>query len=787
MRVLIDHDPFVELDEGKDWISRGVWPCRWIRCKGAVNPPFVTAYRRRFTMPRDATVRVHVSADERYELFLDGERIGRGSERGDRGNWFYETHDLDLEAGRHVIVARVWSLGSDAPYAQMSVGPGFILATEVGYTDLLGTGVAKWEAKKLGGYEFTDPAPAWGTGANVVVDGSEFPWEFEAGEGDGWKPVEDLREGANGFIRNEYRAVHLMKPATLPPMIENEVFVGTARFVSEAESVKVDMKDNLASELDQWNLIRDRNSVTVPAHTKRRVIIDLENYYCAYPEVVTSGGKGSAVRLLWAESLYEQIEGGEVKGNRDEIEGKYFWGVGDTFKPDGGFSRRFDTLWWQAGRYIEVYVETADEPLTINSLKLRETRYPLEMDSSFQASDPRLERATPIALRALQMCSHETYIDCPYYEQLQYVGDARLEALANYTINLDDRLARKALRMFDVSRISSGLTQSRYPSRVTQIIPPFSLWWVGMVYDYALWRDDQQFVRSLMPGVRAVIDNYLGSRNKDGLIQAPNGWNFMDWVGWLWGTPPGADFGVNAIMNWQMVLLLTMVAELEESIAEHEMAARARRLASELSSRVTAAFWDDSRNLFADDLSKEHFSEHAQCLAVLSGRVGTEKRTKLSASLVRDRNLDRTTISFSHYLFEAYRSLGQADALFDRLGMWFDLEPNGFKTTFEMPEPTRSDCHGWGAHLLYHYFATILGIRPGTMGFRSVTIVPHLGPLTSAKGKLVHPMGLIEADLTQQDGVLGGTITLPNAVNGVLVMGARTQSLRPGRQEIRQA
>ncbi len=45
---------------------------------------------KKFTFDRTQTIRVHVTADERYELFLDGKRIGRGSERGDRNNWFYE-------------------------------------------------------------------------------------------------------------------------------------------------------------------------------------------------------------------------------------------------------------------------------------------------------------------------------------------------------------------------------------------------------------------------------------------------------------------------------------------------------------------------------------------------------------------------------------------------------------------------------------------------------------------------------------------------------------------------
>jgi alpha-L-rhamnosidase len=111
-------------------------------------------------------------------------------------------------------------------------------------------------------------------------------------------------------------------------------------------------------------------------------------------------------------------------------------------------------------------------------------------------------------------------MDCPYYEQLMYVGDTRLEALTTYAISPDDRLPRKSILLFGLSRLPDGLTQARYPSRDVQVIPPFALWWVGMVYDYALWRGDQAFISALLPGVRAVLDGFLAHVNAENLLQA---------------------------------------------------------------------------------------------------------------------------------------------------------------------------------------------------------------------------------------------------------------------------
>ena len=793
MRSLIRKDPYLAMDEGRAWDFRGIWPCCWISCPETDEPPFVTAYRKVFNLESDALIRVHVSADERYELFVDGRRIGRGSERGDQNNWFYETYDLKLHTGSHIIVARAWSLGDMAPYAQMSVRPGFILSAEGEFIHLLGTGVTQWQVKMLGGYEFVDPYPMWGRGANLIVDAAGFDWGFHTGETGGWHKAVVEHPGANAIIRNDFPRIHLMKPATLPAMVEQQCKIGTVRFVADVTSIQTDSipvksDDNLQSQVEQWNHhLLNHTSITIPPNTLRRVIIDLEDYYCLYPELTVSGGKGSFVRFYWAESLFESPNAYDKgkedfrKSNRDEIEGKYFCGAGDIFKPDGGTCRTFDTLWWYAGRYIEVLVQTTDEALTIESIEFYKTGYPIKMESSFDASDPALSRVVSIALRTLQMCSHETYMDCPYYEQLMYIGDTRLQALTTYTITTDDCLPRKALQMFNASRLHCGLTQSRYPSRVTQIIPPFSLWWVGMVYDYALWRNDIEFVKRLMPAVRNVIEGYLAFTNNNGLIESPAGWNFMDWVpSWKLGVPPDGDSGVSSLLNWQMVLALRMAGELEDYFHEPELAQRCRRLAVEFTSRIYDVFWDSNRNLFADDITKQYFSEHTQSLAVLSGQLESAKREAIAISLLADQSLCRTSIYFTHYLFEAYCLLGRIEALFNRLGLWFELAKMGLKTTPEQPEPTRSDCHAWGAHVIYHYFASILGIRPGSIGFKTVVIKPQLGPLSSIRGKLIHPNGIIETDFSREDGNLTGRVSLPCGLSGTIIHNGKEYMIAKG-------
>jgi hypothetical protein len=125
------------------------------------------------------------------------------------------------------------------------------------------------------------------------------------------------------------------------------------------------------------------------------------------------------------------------------------------------------------------------------------------------------------------------------------------------------------------------------------------------------------------------------------------------------------------------------------------------------------------------------------------------------------------------------------DQFFERLKLWLGLKEMGFCTTVEMPEPSRSDCHAWGAHPIFHFYATLLGIRPASPGFATVRIAPQLGPLGWARGSMVHPQGTIEVDVRRQGEALDCRITLPDGVSGELVGGSGTRPLVAGRQSVR--
>jgi hypothetical protein len=679
------------------------------------------------------------------------------------------------------------------------VRPGFLLnPDDRTLAPLMGTGIAPWEAKPMPGYRFVKTPSGIGTGAKLDLDGSAFDWEAMSGEGGQWFPAQ---LGEHVYLRSDQHHIsstqRLMRPAALPAMLEARFRPVAVRYIgqagmTEADGQPIDASRDLVGEQDSWNGLLTGQPVVVPAHARRRVILDLGDYYCLYPELIVSGGEGAVIRLHWEESFYDEAKG-HRKSNRDEIAGKWFRGIGDTFRPDGGLNRRFDTLWWHAGRYAELLVETDGEPLCLHELILLETRYPLGMEGAVSCGDEGLNRVLAASFRTLQMCAHETYMDCPYWEQLMYVGDTRIQSLITYVSTLDDRLPRKALDMFRASRSNHlGLVNCAYPDQGGKHISSFSLWWAAMVYDYALWRDDREWVRTMMASVRDELERLLCNRSASGAVKLPAAWNFLDWQtspseAWSHGEPPHGPNRLNSAFNLLLIHTLELVSKLEAYLGEPELAARAARLASELSEAVERLFWDEKRGLFADDTDHLYYSEHAQVLSLLCESVSPAlKRRLIPEWLSASSDLMRTSIYFDHYTFDALAAAGHMEALLARLEPWLGMDERGLRTTPEMfSDDTRSDCHAWGAHPIYHFYANMLGIRPASMGFASVAIRPQPGSLTYVHGKLPHPLGFIEAKAEYADEHWTIEAILPQGLPGTLVWRDKVYPLAEGRNVFR--
>ncbi|MEH7098211.1 alpha-L-rhamnosidase C-terminal domain-containing protein [Neobacillus vireti] len=69
---------------------------------------------------------------------------------------------------------------------------------------------------------------------------------------------------------------------------------------------------------------------------------------------------------------------------------------------------------------------------------------------------------------------------------------------------------------------------------------------------------------------------------------------------------------------------------------------------------------------------------------------------------------------------------------------------NNLTTCVEDHVNQRSDCHAWGALILYEIPAVVLGIRPVESGFSRIEISPMVGHFEWAEGEVITPKGMVK-------------------------------------------
>ena len=755
------------------------WPASWISCPDVPPRDYgVYHFRKTFTIDQQPSkFIVHVTADNRYRLFVNGTPVCNGPARGDLYNWYFETIDIApyLKKGNNTIAALVWNMGVYAPVAQVSNQTAFVLQGNGEAEKIINTDQG-WKVFNNPSYTpcSTDNGARLHTymvtGPGDQVDAAKYPWGWELpGFNDSdWEAAKKITNPvAVGYGTDNMWS---LQPRNIPLMRESKQRIS---LVSRTTGIEVSNE-----------FLNGNAPLQIPANKTVSILLDQTFNTVAYPELLVSLGKGATVKLTYAEALFTK-EG--QKGNRNEIDGKNIMGNYDIFLPDGGSKRLFRPLWFRTYRYLQLDITTRDQPLIIDDFYGNATGYPFDVKASFSSNDASLQQIWDIGWRTAKLCAGETYFDCPYYEQLQYEGDTRIQSLISLYVSGDDRLMRKAILDFYHSRVPEGLTQGRYPSNRLQVIPPFSLYWVSMVYDYWMHRNDQQFVSDFLIPITGVLDWYEKNIDRSIKMLGPmKWWNFVDWNdAFPNGVPDGAEDGNSSVLTLQYVNTLLQAADLFVFYGKINEAGHYRQLAAELNAATYRQCYDVKKGLMANTPLKNTFSQHASIMAVLTGCVSKTEMKSVMQKVLADTTLSQATFYYRFYLNRALKKAGMADMYYVQLKPWRDMIKNGLTTFAENPDPSRSDCHAWSSSPNYDFFATICGIVPAKPGFSSVRIEPALGELTQVAGIMPHPDGNISVTL-QRKGEKGieAQIILPTQLAGEFIWNGKEIKLKGGSQKI---
>lgn len=355
------------------------WRAYWVTAPDASEHDYgVYHFRKQFKLAeKPAHYRVHVSADNRYQLFVNGTMVSLGPAQGDLFHWNYETIDLApwLQSGDNTIAATVWNYGTEGPLAQISYRTAFILQGDTKAEDAVNTNPS-WSVTSDKGYKSLKPtvlgyfvAPY---GEVVNMGQTVKGWQLNGYDATGWKQAENIAAGSPKGAMSTDGTGWMLVPSPLPQMQRT---LQRLPVIRKAEGVKVSKA-----------FLLGKAPMTIPPHTHAVILFDNEQNTNAYVHLDFSKGKNATMALTYAESLYD----GKTmeKGDRNAIDGKVIFGLKDSIIASGEAQATYASLNWKTFRYLQLSVETQEEPLVVNDLYGIYTGFPFTKKATFASSDP---------------------------------------------------------------------------------------------------------------------------------------------------------------------------------------------------------------------------------------------------------------------------------------------------------------------------------------------------------------------------------------------------------------
>ena len=704
---------------------------KWITCPGfRYSETKLYWFRRTLTLSeKPEKALLHISAEARYKLFINGQRAAFGPCRTSAEEKYYDTLDVAswLKEGENEIFCQVLQLTE----------PSDISAARMLYA-IRRTGNLALAAK------LTCTMPD-GDAVTLITDDS---WEvcpapdstFPIRRGDliastleeTFLPAEACWQKAAVLCR-----VDCARETPFLYGITNDLFL-TPRPIP----------------------MLYQKDVTPAAGMDNEGYIIMDELTFGFPSFVFTGS--GTVTIRYAESFGD---GGKKADRLDRSLG--ITGATDVVTVNG--ETAFEPFWFRTCRILRL--ETKGD-VQLASFRFTEVGYPLEVPADCDFGSEEDNALWKISVATLSRCMQESYEDCPFYEQLQYDMDTSMQMIFNYQLNGDDRLARKAIHDFRLSQRADGLMNSRYPSTEIQYIPTFCFYYIFMIAEHYRRFGDKALVRENLRAVDGVLEWFDGYVDECGLLRNTMYWDFVDWSApWMAtrGEPYiGGESKIVTIHSAMYVFALRQAAELASLCGRTGTAAEYRARADKLAENIEKLAWREDKGLYADDLAGNYYSQHMQVWCVLSGIAAGEKAHRIMENAL---GLEAACTQAYGYLY--FRALEKA-GLYDKTGDMMDklraLPALNCTTIPETPDAPRSDCHAWGAVAIYEFAAVVLGVRTVSAADRKVQIKPDITGRDHAKGSVAAAGGYITVDWKIEDGWFRMQVTAPRGLNQEIVL-----------------
>ena len=719
----------------------------WTVDQTATNESLHVGFRREIFLPAaPSQARLHLFAYTRYQLFVNGEYVGRGPNRFENRRPEYDTWDLAarLRPGSNVVavlVHRDWP-GIDPRGSAQTLSrirrhvPGFTARLEMvgGGKETVITSDENWRA-------FAEP----GFGRPRQHSYSSIPETYDARNAPGAWTALDFNATNLPFARKvDTTAAEIwpaLSPRTIPLLREKDVAFSGA-------------PDPMAGALTNGTEIIFRSRQIVQAYWNLELDAAAGTKLVVTP-LLPEGKRG-------APSVYVCRAG------------RQRWIGGDTF----------------AFNALSVRVETGS--VAALSARLIEVLYPFERFGMFASSDPVLDRVWQLTARSLELLSEDAYTDCADRERSEWMDcdppmyDASRVMEAGPGTNgdrcwSDPRLFANMLRRVALTQEPDGMLRARTCSELIDIhtrMEDRACDWVEGLRKYYEATGDAALIRELWPYCERLLEWFAQHQMPDGLVRA------REWI--AWDNPMSYATCEGAANNAFVQRAFADAGWLAGEIGNNAAAARWRGAAEKMKTDFNRLLWDESVGAYCsavgtpevipgDRMFKKVISLksaagrteptlHANLFALDRGLVPPARRDRVVAWTLAHEDQIRQVMA-NYYYFKILYALDRTNCdqiVLDRIRHgWHAMVDSPWQTSWEaLGGGSKVHCYGIvPGYILSTY---VLGVRrDAPVAKHQLVIEPHLGDLTRAAGVVVTEFGPVPVTWKKENGTLHFTITIP--------------------------
>ncbi len=447
-----------------------------------------------------------------------------------------------------------------------------------------------------------------------------------------------------------------------------------------------------------------------------KVVFDCGDHFVGYPSIYfsTEGLHYDSPSLL-------KVRFCEVKQELDEDTSSYNGWISkswiqeeiihiDEFPYIYNFSRRY------AFRYIEISVIATSSKCLLNIDKA-------EIDSVTSATkkvelvgcDDLEKKIDKVAIKTLSECMQTEFEDGPKRDQRLWLGDLRLEALANYFTFKDNDLVKRCLYLFAGCANEKGeIPQSIYTKQnivgEEKSMFDYFLLFIPTLYDYFVATNDLETINDLLPIAREQILLARENFDKDIIKDSDElGWCFLGWSLEL-----NKQAGAQAIYIYAEKNLVNLLDKLGLDSSSYKADIVKKEVAS------IEYFYDKAKGLFVSGKDRQ-ISYATNIWFVLAGLLNEEENRNILKGLKSNSEAIRPVTPYlMHHYVESLIASGLKDEAKEVMKeYWGEMINQGADTFYELFNPSNpnespyggkavnSYCHAWSCtpcYFLRKYF-----------------------------------------------------------------------------------